>query len=312
MKFFDELYEQTGFQFDRSVNIYYLIRDGYHFGMSFNGSQYYLMSAVASEKGFPDLKALKDHFKPIRPIKSVMTQGYRVIYVIRPSLKQTKLIENIREALDQILEYYRNNGYHNCCEVCGKVCDSGLYMVGGQARFLCDEDYLDLSQRILQRNEEISQMQGSLLAGLVGAFLGSLIGVVAIILFGQIGFVSALSGVIMGVCAIRGYEILGKKVSILGLILTCLIMLGMCYLANRIDWSITVARALDWNFFDAFRLCEEVCRWSEVIDSYFASLAQVVLFTLVGAAPSIANAIKGTKNLTITSVINKADKGEEE
>ncbi len=136
MKFFDELYERTGFQFDRSVNIYYQIRDGYHFGMSFNGSQYYLMSSVAADQGLPDQKTLKEYFKPIKAIRSVATQGYRVIYVIRPALKQAKLIENIREALDQILEYYRNNGYHNCCEVCGKQCDTGLYMIGGQARFL--------------------------------------------------------------------------------------------------------------------------------------------------------------------------------
>lgn len=44
----------------------------------------------------------------------------------------------------------------------------------------------------------------------MGALLGSLVGVVSIIIFSQLGYVAALSGVIMAVCTLKGYEMLAE------------------------------------------------------------------------------------------------------
>ena len=44
-----------------------------------------------------------------------------------------------------------------------------------------------------------------------GALAGTLIGVICIVITGQLGYVSALCGVVMGVCALRGYQMLGKQ-----------------------------------------------------------------------------------------------------
>ncbi len=49
----------------------------------------------------------------------------------------------------------------------------------------------------------------NVLAGLVGAFLGSLIGVACIVGIGQMGYVASISGLVMAVCAIKGYSLLG-------------------------------------------------------------------------------------------------------
>ena len=43
-------------------------------------------------------------------------------------------------------------------------------------------------------------------AGIVGAFLGSLIGVACAVLIGQLGYVASISGLVMAVCALKGYE----------------------------------------------------------------------------------------------------------
>ena len=56
--------------------------------------------------------------------------------------------------------------------------------------------------------------------GAVGALAGTLIGVICIVITGQLGYVSALCGVVMGVCALRGYQMLGKTVSKKGIIIT--------------------------------------------------------------------------------------------
>jgi hypothetical protein len=316
MKFAEQLCERTGFVYDPDAYLYYKEIDGYQFAMSFYSSQFYLMSCVCLDGAVPQAKQIKKDVKENdevkKAIKDVSVQGYRTVYIIKPAFSQAKLIENICKAIRFVPAYYREKGYQNCCEYCGKVMDTGIYKFGNAARFLCDDDYRTMSEKVFTAMAEAEQVEGSVLAGSVGAFLGSLIGAAAIVLFGQLGFVSVLSGVIMGVCALRGYELLGKKMNVAGVIISCLIMVAMCYFANRLDWSIAVARALEWNIADAFMQCEDVCRYSEVIGSYYASLAQILLFTLLGALPQALSAIRSRKNETIVSVISAAKKGVEE
>ena len=50
-------------------------------------------------------------------------------------------------------------------------------------------------------------------AGIVGAFLGTLLGVVCTVVIGQLGYVASVSGLIMAVGALKGYELLGGRLS---------------------------------------------------------------------------------------------------
>ena len=45
----------------------------------------------------------------------------------------------------------------------------------------------------------------NVLAGIVGAFLGSLIGVACIVIVGQMGYVASICGLVMAVCSLKGY-----------------------------------------------------------------------------------------------------------
>lgn len=49
----------------------------------------------------------------------------------------------------------------------------------------------------------------NVVAGVVGAFLGTLLGVVCTVVIGQLGYVASVSGLIMAVGALKGYELLG-------------------------------------------------------------------------------------------------------
>ena len=92
-----------------------------------------------------------------------------------------------------------------------------------------------------------------MLAGLVGAFLGSLLGVAAIVFIGQLGYVAAISGLIMAVCALKGYELLAGRLSRKGAVIACLLILVMTYVGNHLDFAVTVALAADVNVFWAFQ-----------------------------------------------------------
>ena len=118
----------------------------------------------------------------------------------------------------------------------------------------------------------------------MGAFLGSLIGAGAIILLGQLGYVAALSGIAMAICAIKGYELLGGKLSTKGIISSIIVMIIMVYVGNRIDWSISVANYYtDVDVFYAFRILPDLIREGYLEASqYYGNLGLVYLLRRLG------------------------------
>ena len=68
--------------------------------------------------------------------------------------------------------------------------------------------------------EQQKKRQENVVAGLVGAFLGALLGVVCTVVIGQLGYVASLSGLIMAVGALKGYELLGGRLSKKGAVIS--------------------------------------------------------------------------------------------
>lgn len=53
--------------------------------------------------------------------------------------------------------------------------------------------------------EQRKKRPENVVAGVVGAFLGTLLGVVCTVVIGQLGYVASVSGLIMAVGALKGY-----------------------------------------------------------------------------------------------------------
>ena len=51
---------------------------------------------------------------------------------------------------------------------------------------------------------EREKRQENIVAGVVGAFLGTLLGVVCTVVIGQMGYVASISGLVMAVGALKG------------------------------------------------------------------------------------------------------------
>ena len=66
--------------------------------------------------------------------------------------------------------------------------------------------------------------------GIIGAFAGTLIGAVCIVLLGQWGYIASISGVIMGFCALKGYQILGKGFSVKAVVICAILMIVMVHM----------------------------------------------------------------------------------
>lgn len=125
--------------------------------------------------------------------------------------------------------------------------------------------------------------------------------------FGQVSEAAAVSGLVMAICTLKGYEMLGKKLGTPGIIISCVLMLLMIFLAYQADWSITAAQFYETDFFTAFRAMMDLIK-EGYVDSgdYFGGLAQVYLFAVIGAVPTIIAMAKGAKHMVTTAKMRSA------
>lgn len=140
------------------------------------------------------------------------------------------------------------------------------------------------------------QKPENVLTGTVGALIGAAIGGASIILLSQIGFVAALSGLILAVCTLKGYELLGGRLSTKGIIISIVLMLVTPYIADRIDWAIVVMNAysdVGVTFGEAFAAIPALIEEEAIeMGSYLGNLAMLYLFTVLGAFGTVKNAFK--------------------
>ena len=152
-----------------------------------------------------------------------------------------------------------------------------------------------------------TDVKENVVAGIVGAFLFSLVGGVLWFLIYMFGFIAGISGLIGAVCAIKGYSIFAKKESIKGIIISVIISLLVIALAwyfclaydvydvynewfeaGEIDFSIS--------FFDAVRGAHIFLTDPEIGPAYFGDLAIGIILCIVGAGSYVINRIRSTKN----------------
>ena len=148
---------------------------------------------------------------------------------------------------------------------------------------------------------EVETKQEKMLAGILGALIGGIIGGAAIVLVGQMGLISAISGVILAFCTLKGYELLGKKLSKQGILVCILIMLAVPYLADRVSWALEIVKVSEelfgirWLFGDAFLYVHDVVKERGAEADYWKDLLFVYAFTALGAFTMIRQTLKQAK-----------------
>ena len=138
--------------------------------------------------------------------------------------------------------------------------------------------------------------QENVVAGIVGALLGTLLGVVCTVVIGQLGYVASISGLIMAVGALKGYELLGGTLSKKGAVISSVLILVMTYLAHRLSVAMAVISALDAPMSDIFVYFQAIPALveAEILErrAYWGDLAMLYLFTLLGAVPTILGGLR--------------------
>lgn len=228
------------------------------------------------------------------------TQVYDYCLVL--NLKAANLLKNmpgiVNGIVEPVLDYLMNYGYVSGCEQCGNTAETlSCYEINGGYHFLCSSCTGSIEDSLRQNQQNIKAQKSNFAAGLIGAFLGSLIGCVLWILIYKLGYIAGIAGAVTAICAMKGYEMLGGHLDKKGVIGSVIIMLISIFLANKIAWSWEAYDALKeygYTFFDCFRVLGDILSESGLTGSYYGDLAIGYLLTIVCSFRNIKTAFKAS------------------
>jgi hypothetical protein len=93
------------------------------------------------------------------------------------------------------------------------------------------------------QNAETKQ-NSNVLTGLIGALLGSLVGVALWVLIGQLNFIAGIAGLVILNFAVKGYTLFGRGFDRKGAMVCVLVAIVMIFNANILDYAIFISREL--------------------------------------------------------------------
>ncbi len=119
--------------------------------------------------------------------------------------------------------------------------------------------------------------------GILGALLGTAVGIASIILFSRLGFVAVLSGFILILGSGYGYLKLGKDMSVFGVVVCLVLSLAAPYIAEQLDWALLIVEEFGISLFDAFFSIGDFLEYG-IIDQemYTDSMVQTYIYCLLG------------------------------
>ena len=136
----------------------------------------------------------------------------------------------------------------------------------------------------------------NVLLGFIGALFGAMLGGASIILLSQLGYIASISGLILAVCTLKGYELLGKRLSKKGIVLCIILMLITPFAADWIDWAIYLMKEMpeyNLNLADACVVMGQMMAEGYVdMAEYAKNLGMIYLFVAMGGFYTLKSAFK--------------------
>ncbi len=293
---YEAIAQSLGFRLDKESGVMYGTKGTYSMLLYApqGGSAPYVFCLTASVRrgdGPLTREEQRQLQKENKFVTKVEQKGNRITLRFRKINNQDRLREAIRSSMDFLAEFLRQAGFQNCCQTCGQTGATGECIASGAPMLLCSSCYGAMQREAAVKGSKLQTE--SVLTGLVGALLGSLVGVASILLLSQLGYVSALSGVLMAVCTLKGYEWMGRRISKKGVVLCVLVMLVMTFVGDWLDWAVLLAQELEVRLAIAFRampglLQEEIIPMS----NYLGNLGILYLFVLLGMVPTVHNILR--------------------
>lgn len=187
------------------------------------------------------------------------------------------------------------------CNSCGTVSDEQvLYCPNCGAESFTPIESAEMRESVVADVTE-EPVNANVIAGIVGAFLFSIIGAAIYFLVYQMGFVAGICGLIMFVLANFGYGLFSgtkNKVTTAGIVISIIMTLVMLFAAEYfcVSYEIYLAfKDTGVTIFDAVRATPDFLVEPEVRDAVIGDLGFSYLFGAIACAGNIINMVKSKK-----------------
>lgn len=203
--------------------------------------------------------------------------------------------------LDVLCSFLRDKGYKPCCSRCGQDARVSSFRLGSNYQHLCMACEADTRSRLASQKQKRRRKE-NVVFGVVGVLLGALPGMAAYAWALQSGlFQMILAGAAMALCILKGYELLGGRLTKKAVAIGSVVMLPIIYLVHRLMWAAWLYSKRDvlmfrLNFWQCFMkipmmISRGVIDWR----AYIGVLVKFCLALLMGAVPTIVYLFKRNK-----------------
>ncbi|MCM1101385.1 MAG: hypothetical protein NC079_05900 [Clostridium sp.] len=294
----------VGLRYDTVNNVMYGQKDGYDIVVYAEDKAHpYMLTIHIAARNMQGANLTKEQLHEMaqsaKPLGVCAQDGNNIIVklpaAMGKNIKQEKLQASVAEGLNAVIVFLRSNGFVPCCSICGKGdVEVSAHLAGGGFHHLCADCETSMRGRIASMKQEKKE---NVIGGIVGALLGSLVGVLSIVLLSQLGYVAALSGVVMALGVLKGYELLGGRLSKKGIVICVIVMLLMTYVGDRADWAIRLfgeggGADAGLTIFECYRMVSVALELEMIpMAGYIFNLVLLYVFLLLGAVPTIRNKV---------------------
>ena len=249
-----QLATELGFQYDPETSSIYGENAGYFFLLSETDTKNVFSIALSVSRDDAEEAAAQLHqmVKDSSVLKSISLNQYVTTFTVKAGMTKTKTIENVRQALTEILQFLQTNGFYTVCGYSGEKGAVGLYQIGDSLFLMNEDSFQELSTQLKIDTDSYNSQKENVLLGTVGAFIGAIIGGAVTLFIARLGYVAFYAGFILGICVVKGYEILGKKFSKLGAVISSILLLVTIVLVQQFDYALEAVKQLGVDFSDGF------------------------------------------------------------
>lgn len=303
--FYSQLAQSIGMYYDTGSNVIHGRKDGFDLLIyAADDTMPYVLSIHTAVKTPTGAALTRDEFNSLSQSVSALGIGYQggnnVVIPLVGQVNQKKLRDSLQdklpEALNGLVSFLREKGCEPCCSTCGRPEEVSAFKSEGSYFHLCQGCEAEMRTKLTSASSNKAKKE-NVVGGVIGALIGSLIGVLCIVLLSQMNIVAALSGVVMAFGVLKGYELLGGKLTKKGIVISIVIMLVMAYMGDRLDWAIRLMKEVGGgDLFQCYRAVPR-CLEAKIIDAgvYARNLVLLYVFLLLGAVPTIRSRVKEKK-----------------
>lgn len=278
-----------GFMFEREQNVMHGSVNGIAFLIvpvkTINQFRIQLHADIEKSRRKEEFLAFLHELEQRHPIVRYVGYDERNTVSINAASREQEDKENLTSLVSELSSGCSEYGISNCCSYCKQVLPLRAAAVDGSPALLCENC---LAQ---QMNWEQGGRKENIFLGLTGAFLGAFLGMVLWVVIGMTGYIAGIAGLVMVICAVKGYQLLGKKISRKGIIISILISCLMIAGAEYVSLGIVIFRELGESYYlslaDSFALVPALLEEPDVMGGVKTDLLIGYAFAVLASFSSV-------------------------